>query len=99
MAWTTLMDTATGTFAVTTQSAVYLIDLDLRAVVRLRGNDPITPATVMRRDRELVDLIEIGECTVGRSMILLVDLHIPGVAATRRVTSTVARINVIVVVK
>jgi hypothetical protein len=99
MAWTTLMDTVSGTFAVTTQGSVYLIDLDLRAVVRLRGNDPVTSATVMRRDRELVDLLEIEECTVGRSMVLLVDLHIPGVAATRRVTSTVARINVIVVVK
>ena len=97
MAWTTLMDSVSGTFVVTTVTSTYLINLDLRAVVTIRGDDPVTAATIMDRDRELVDLIEISECTVGRPMTLLVELHAHGFAATRRVTSPVTRIQVVAV--
>jgi hypothetical protein len=97
MAWTTLMDSVSGTFVVTTLTSTYLINLDLRAVVTILGDDPVTPATIMGRDRELVDLIEINECTVGRPMVLLVDVQALGVSATRRVTSPVIRIQAVAV--
>ncbi|MCU1471015.1 MAG: hypothetical protein JWQ39_2164 [Glaciihabitans sp.] len=99
MAWTTLTDSVSGTFVVTTRTSTYLINLDLRAVVTIRGDDPVTAATIMDRDRELVDLIGISECTVGRSMVLVVDLHKPGVSATRRVTSPVTRIQAVAVLE
>jgi len=97
MAWTTLMDSVSGTFVVTTLTSTYVINLDLRAVVIIRGEDPVTPATIMDRDRELVDLIEIGDCTVGRPMVLLVDGHTLGVSATGLVTRPVTRIQAVVV--
>jgi hypothetical protein len=99
MAWTTLMDSVSGTFVVTTRTSTYLINLDLRAVVIIRGEDPVTPATIMDRDRDrdLVDLIEISECTIGRPMILLVDSHSLGVSATGLVTQPVTRIQAVAV--
>jgi hypothetical protein len=97
MAWTTLMDSVSGTFVVTTLTSTYLINLDLRAVVIIRGEHPVTPATIMDRDRDLVDLIEISECTVGRPMILLVDSHTLGVSSTGSVTQPVTRIQAVTV--
>jgi hypothetical protein len=93
MTWITLMDAVTGTFVVTTQLSVYVFDLDLRAVVRLEHTDPITPETMMRRNRELIDLVEISECTVGRPLVLLTDPHIPDALECRRSSSPVVRIQ------
>lgn len=87
-----LMDIASGCYRVTTRSSTYEIDLDSMVVGRLpRTGDPI--GALLRRDERPVMLLSIYECTVGRPMLLLVDLGIPGVDSTIRRSTEVTTIE------
>jgi len=88
----TLMDEARGVYLVRTSSSEYLFDLDLNRVRRI----PFAfthEVALLRRDLQPIDLIEILDCTVGRTMMLIVDLHLPGVPFTARRSMPVVSID------
>lgn len=88
-----LADQESGCFLVTTVSgATYQLDLDRRQLRRSVG--PVLPSQLrLRRDGEDVDLIEIVLCEVGRPMVLLISLNLPGIWLTTRESSNVVRID------
>lgn len=89
------MDSVAGMYAVVTEStSVYVIDLDAMVFSRLRGLEDPTAAT-LRRDGEPVELLQIMECTVGKRMLLMLNLHVPGVAFTMRDTTPVQSIRLL----
>lgn len=47
----------------------------------------------LRRDGATVRFVNVVECTVGRSMHLLIDLGVQGVLATTRLTTPVTAIE------
>lgn len=74
------MDTASGVYRVVTLASTYVIDLDRQVLRRLlRAGHP--DSTLLPRD-ELITLREVIECSVGRRMILRIDLHLLGVPLT-----------------
>ena len=91
----TLMDEASGRFEVKTESgSKYWLDLDHQLMSRTpTSDDPGGAAHGLRRDGSAVRLLRVVECTVGRSMHLLIDLSVPGVDATTRRTTTVTAIE------
>ena len=48
---------------------------------------------LLRRDDELITLLGISECTVGRPMLMHIDLHVVGVAFTTRGSTPVVSIE------
>lgn len=82
-----LMDSTTGTYRVATVASTYVVDLD-REVVRREPRDDRSGGLLLGRD-ELLILLRILECTVGRPMILLLDLHLFGVPFTARLSTQV----------
>ena len=87
----TLMDSATGTYTVTTQSSTYVIDLD--AMVVRRTPNALPDAATMRRDHETLPLLALSECTVGRGLAIFVYLGIDGVPWTFRASTEVRSIK------
>ena len=89
-----LMDSTTGAYLVVTRSSTYLVALDRRVIRRTpRTGDP--EGSLLRRDEELVTLIELRECTVGRQLEMLLDLHVHGVPGTFRRSTTVQSIEAV----
>ncbi|QHO70344.1 hypothetical protein BHD05_12495 [Marisediminicola antarctica] len=88
----TLMDSTTGANLVTTHASTYLVDLDRRVIKRTpRTHD--ADGALLRRDDELVMLVELRECTVGQHLEMILDLRVHGVPATLRRSSTVLSIE------
>jgi len=92
----TLMDVATGIYVAVTRTAAYFIDLDGMQMMRVprildRG------AYYMRRDGEWVELLAVADCTVGRGLVLVLDLQLETGAITTRGPSsdveTIARLR------
>lgn len=91
---TSLMDCVSGAYTVITESSCYLIDLDRNFVSRHpRATDP--RVSILRRDERPVKLVDIVECTLGRSMALRIDLNLPGVAFTTRLSTPVEAIQLV----
>ena len=88
-----LTNSSKGLWSVETLSGSnYLLDLDSR--VLLRQADPATDGdNTLRRDGEPIRLIRLLRCEVGDHMLLLVNLSVPGVLWTTRVSTTVLRIE------
>jgi len=85
-------DEATGRFLVTTASGSgYLLDLDRRTLSRITR--PGHPNHPLRRDGETIYLVEIVRCELGKPMLLLIDLELPGIVITSRISTTVVRID------
>ncbi|KGJ79914.1 hypothetical protein GY21_03245 [Cryobacterium roopkundense] len=83
----------TGRYLVTTGSgSVYLIDLDRSVMSRVPAMD-MTADRSLRRDGQPVDIISLVQCSVGRPMNLIIDLHVPGVMRTTRRTTEVRAIE------
>lgn len=88
-----LTDEDTGIYLVSTFSASsYLLDLNARTVRRKLG-DVFHAGHAMRRDGEEVELLEVQRCALGSPMVLRLNLVIPNVFVTVRVTSTVLMIE------
>ena len=88
------MDSVGGRYEVTTAASSSLIDLDRQVLRRLpRTGNP--EGSLLRRDDELVTLLRVVECSVGRRMILLIDLHVAGVPFTTRVSTEVIAIEAV----
>ncbi|TFD74880.1 hypothetical protein E3T54_13095 [Cryobacterium sp. Sr8] len=86
-----LMDVAQGTYRVSTLSgATYVIDLGAQLLCRAHDR-PTESDSTLRQNGDFVDLVAIIECSIGRPMILLINLNLPGVEyTTRRSTMVVA---------
>ena len=87
-----LMDCTDGAYLVTTAASTYLIDLD-RKVIRRAPRTQDAEGSLLRRDEELVTLLELRECTVGKRMELILDLHVHGVPCTWRQSTVVQKIE------
>ena len=88
----TLMDSTEGAYRVVTTDSSYLVDLD-RMVIRRVPRTEDVDGSLLRRDDELVTLLQTVECSVGAPMLLLVDLHVLGVPFTTRTTTPVTSID------
>lgn len=90
---------AAGVWQVTTETSVYLLDLDASLATRVPDAGAGSPAGVtalpiasLRRDHEQVSLIKLVSCTVGQPMCMMLDLRRDGVA-TLRTTTTVRQLR------
>ncbi len=86
----------TGVWQVSTETSVYLLDLDASRVTRVpdagAGPPPgltALPISSLRRDHESVPLLELISCAVGRPMRMLIDVRRDGIGTLR--TTTVVR--------
>ena len=87
----TLANETTGRFRVATATAAYQIDLDQMTLVRV-PNDRGDPGAQLRRDGEPVSLEQAAWVVVGYPMILLINLGVPGVDVTTRISTAVVSI-------
>ena len=87
------MDEARGAYLVRTTASRYIISLDLNVVSRFPDTGPPTEVAALRRDHDQIDLLAVYECTVGKSMELIVDLHLPFVPFTLRRSMPVVSIE------
>jgi len=87
------MDEARGAYLVRTTASRYIISLDLNVVSRFPETGPPTEVAALRRDHDQIDLLAVYECTVGKSMELIVDLHLPFVPFTLRRSMPVVSIE------
>lgn len=81
------MDSVGGRYVVTTAVSSYLIDLDRQLLKSLSGTGD-SEGSLLRRD-EVVTLLDVIECSVGRRMILRIDLHALRLPLTARFTTQV----------
>ena len=88
----TLMDSITGAYLVTTVASTYLIDLD-RLVIKRTPRTHHAGGSLLRRDDELVMLVELRECTVGQHLEMILDLRVHGVPGTFRRSTVVQSIE------
>jgi hypothetical protein len=88
----TLMDTPSGSYVVTTESATYLVDLDEMLILRFPDAHDHEVAD-LRFDKQALVLLGIHDCTVGREFSMFVDLGIPKVPWTLRRSTPVRSIT------
>ncbi|GGR13551.1 hypothetical protein ACFOE1_11525 [Agromyces mediolanus] len=87
----TLDGVTDGTYRIETISgSVYLLDLNRRVFTRTPLDDP---ELTLRRDRKEVRLLELVDCTIGRRMLLIIDLRVDDVLYTTRDTTPVVAIH------
>ena len=85
----------TGRWRVVTQTASYDIDVDNELVRRNPRDDPNPewPQALMRKDGDVVPLIEVLQCEVGQPMHLLIMVSDdPKCIGTLRMTTPVVEI-------
>lgn len=83
----------------TTETSVYLLDLDANRVIRVpdagagppAGLGPVAIAS-LRRDHESVPLLELLSCAVGQPMRMIIGLRRDGVS-TLRITTIVRHLR------
>lgn len=82
-----------GRWQVTTETSVYLLDLDDGHVTRvpdagagaIEGASPVVVAS-LRRDYERLPLIAIAQCEVGAPFRMLLDIRGDGIPTLRETT-------------
>ena len=82
----TLKEGTDSRYHVITADSSYLIDLD-RMVIRLAPRTENADGALLRRNDELVTLLQIVRNSVGQSMQIIVDLHVLGIPRTARTTT------------
>ena len=90
---TTLTDSSTGVFVVSTETSGYVLDLSARTALRVpgvgAGSAPnLRPARVteLRRDGEAVPLAVLVSCEVGKPLSMHLDVRGDGVLTLRETT-------------
>ena len=81
-----------GIYRVVTAASTYIIDLDRKELTRTPNGEESVSAQ-LRRDNQTVSLVEIVIVRVGSPMLLLINLHVPGVEMTTRRTTMVQSIE------
>jgi hypothetical protein len=86
----------TGRWQVTTETSVYLLELDRKQVTRVpdagAGPPPgLSPSAIaaLRHDHEALPLLKLITCVVGEPMRMLIDIRRDGVCTLR--TTTIVR--------
>lgn len=88
-----LTDDTTGSFLVSTANGSrYELDLDQRVLRRVAPNGRGAEFR-LRRDGDIIELVELVHCRRGSPMVLLIDLAEPGVAVTSRESTPVVSIE------
>ena len=86
---TTLANETEGQFLVLTSSgSLYLLHLGNRTQMRVRFDDD--RETVLRRDGELVDLLQLSHAIVSERMVMWLDVRRDGVPTLRSTTPVVS---------
>jgi len=68
-----------------------LLDLDNRVIQRRAT--PAEGKGLLRRDGDSIQLLRLHHCEVGDDTILILDLGVPGIDFTTRISTTVLRIE------
>ncbi|MBC7596761.1 MAG: hypothetical protein H7288_23025 [Kineosporiaceae bacterium] len=76
----------------TVTGTTYLLDLDNMLAVR-RSDLSAGDDCILRPDEAPISLIRLQHCEMGDPMVLLLDLQVPEVDFTARISSTVPRIE------
>ena len=88
---TTLAGATSGIYLIRTRSgSQQVINLDRKTICRIAPAGTNRP---LRQDDAEFDILFMGKCEVGRELILIVDLHLPGIASTFRRTTEVLSIQ------
>jgi hypothetical protein len=92
--YTLVLGRTVGRWQVTTMTAAYLIDFDTRTVTRTpgSGNVPFTTAD-LRRDTDVIPLLDMAPITVGQPMRLLLDVTADAETVTVRQSTPVVNIH------
>jgi hypothetical protein len=92
---TELTDDDTGRWQITTETSIYLLDLDARTMLRVPGagvgvqRDPTRGhivVTALATDHEVVPLVQVLHCRRGESMYLLTEPRRDGSVVLRGTT-------------
>jgi hypothetical protein len=90
---TALINATSGSYLITTYSGSrHLLNFDRLTTCRLPRTDS-RDVWALRRDTEEIDVLRIGPCEVGQRLLLILDLHLPGVDYTSRLTTAVVSIE------
>ena len=76
----------------TVSGSIYLLDLDNRVVSR-QAETGAGDSNSLRRDGDPVKLFRLQQCEVGDNMVLFLDLNVPGIDFTTRISTSVIRIE------
>lgn len=78
----------TGVWAVSTETATYIVNLDEETLERTPAQDAPggTSVSQLRKDAESVPLLKLARCVVGEQMVALIDVRGDGVATARQTT-------------
>lgn len=75
-----LSGVTSGMYLIRTRSgSQQVINLDRMTICRIAPPGTKRP---LRQDDAEIDILFMGKCEVGRELILIVDLHLPGIAST-----------------
>lgn len=98
-----LFDEGAGRWQITTQTSIYLLDLDQRSMIRFpgaagdQGIDPQAgaayPVSVLEDDRETKPVWLLIQCLVGERMYLYTDVDVDATHITLRGTTPVREIR------
>jgi hypothetical protein len=90
-----LSGNATGCYLVTTQAANrFWLDLDHRLVRYVHSPSDSRKRPIIRPGED-IDLVEVIDCRVGRPLVLVVDLDVPGSWLMTGESDPVTRIDVV----
>ena len=88
-----LTNSSRGFWSVETVSgSSHLLDMDNRVLLR-QANPSADEDGTLHRDGDPIQLIGLVHSEVGDHMLLLVNLNVPGVVRTTRISTTVLRIE------
>lgn len=78
----------TGVWAVSTETATYIVNLDEKTLQRTPAQDAPegTSVSQLRKDTKAVPLLQLEKCVVGEPMTALIDVRGDGVSTVRRTT-------------
>ena len=90
---TALSSYSVGVWSVqTVTGTTQLLDLDNMLVVR-QSDLSAGDGSILRRDGDPITLVRLHHCEGGDPMLLLLDLQVPEVDFTTRISSTVLRVE------
>ena len=89
-----LMDVAAGVHSVVTREAMYFVDLDASMILRVPRMDAGDEVNFMRGDGDWLRLVSLESCTIGRPMLMILDLGLDSHLQTmQRPTSPIDQID------
>lgn len=81
-----LTDTSTGLWYIRTEHSYYILDMDARTVRR----QPSPAANGLRKDDEILSLLELGKPQVGYSLTMMVQVRDDKIETFRVTTAVIS---------